>query len=222
MLPSLLFKEWLKLRYYFAAALLFNFGICLKIFFDIRQQMHSEHAEMVWYQAIHIHTVLYQDIQYLPLITGIVLAAAQFVPEMLGRRLRLSLHLPAGRDFMLFSCLLSGMLLFLLICVLDLVIINMTLQNYFPGEVAASSLPTMLPWILAGLLAYLGGVTVLLEINWPRRIFLLLVFSVLVTLLFSGIGYGWFAPSLPYLMLLFPLALLSVFESGRRFQERGV
>lgn len=222
MLSSLLLKEWLKLKHYFAAALLLNFGICLKIFFDIRQQMHSEHAEMVWYQAIHIHTVLYQDIRYLPLITGLVLAAAQFVPEMLGRRLRLSLHLPTGRDFMLFSCLLSGLLLFLVICVLDAVLINLTLQKYFPLEVAASSMPTMLPWVLAGLLAYLGGVTVLLEINWPRRIFLLLVFAVLVTMLFSGIGYGWFSPALPYLMLLFPLALFSVFESGRRFQERGV
>lgn len=222
MLTSLLLKEWLKLKYYFAAVLLLNFGICLKIFFDIRQQMHSEHAEMVWYQAIHIHTILYQDIRYLPLIAGLVLAAAQFVPEMLGRRLRLSLHLPAGRDFMLFACLLSGLLLFLIICVLDLAIINMTLQKYFPSEVAASSLPTMLPWILAGLLAYFGGVTVLLEINWPRRIFLLLIFTVLVSMLFSGIGYGWFSPALPYLVLLIPLSLLSVFESGRRFQERGV
>jgi len=222
MLSSLLLKEWVKLKRYFGAALLLNVGICLKIFFDIRHQMHSEHAEMVWYQTIHIHTVLYQDIRYLPLITGLVLAAAQFVPEMLGRRLRLSLHLPFRRDFMLSVCLLAGLLLFLLICVLDLVIITMTLQTYFPQEVADSSLPTIFPWILAGLISYLGGVTVLLEINWPRRIFLLLVFAVLVTMLFSGTGYGWFSPALPYLILLVPLALFSVFESGRRFQERGV
>jgi len=222
MLPSLLLKEWLKLKRFFCAALLLNFGICLKIFFDIRQQMHSEHAEMVWYQAIHIHTVLYQDIRYLPMITGLVLAAAQFVPEMLGRRLRLSLHLPASRGYMLFSCLLSGLLLYLLICVQNSVIIYLTLQNYFPVEVANSSLPTMVPWLLAGLLAYLGGATVLLETDWPRRIFLLLIFSVLVTMLFSGIGYGWFTPAIPYLALLFPLAFFSVFESARRFQERGV
>ncbi len=221
MLSSLLLKEWLKLKRYFTAALLLNFGICLKIFFDIRQQMHSEHAEMVWYQAIHIHTVLYQDIRYLPLITGLVLAAAQFVPEMLGRRLRLSLHLPTSRGFMLFSCLLSGLLLYLIICAQNAVIIYLTLQKYFPVEVAVSSLPTMVPWMLAGLLTYFGGVTVLLEISWPRRIFLLLVFAVLVTMLFSGSGYGWFTPAIPYLILLFPLALLSVFESGRRFQERG-
>ncbi|MBL4902087.1 MAG: hypothetical protein JKY62_05495 [Desulfocapsa sp.] len=222
MLSSLLLKEWLKLKHYFIAALLLNCGICLKIFFDIRQQMHSEHAEMVWYQAIHIQTVLYQDIRYLPLVTGLVLAAAQFVPEMLGRRLRLSLHLPTSRVVMLFFSLLSGFLLYLMICGLDAALIYLTLKIYFPVEVAASSLPTMLPWMLAGLLAYFGGVTVLLEINWSRRIFLLLVFAVLIIMLFSGSGYGWFIPALPWLIVLVPLALLSVFESGRRFQERGV
>jgi hypothetical protein len=222
MLSSLLLKEWLKLKRYFIAALLLNIGICLKIFFDIRQQIYSEHSEMVWYQAIHIQTVLYQDIRYLPLITGLVLAAAQFVPEMMGRRLRLSLHLPGSREVMLFFSLFSGFLLFLMICGLDAVLIYLTLKMYFPVEVAVSSLPTMLPWILAGLLAYFGGVTVLLEMNWSRRIFLSLVFAVLISMLFSGSGYGWFIPALPWLILLAPLALLSVFESGRRFQERGV
>lgn len=221
MLRSILLKEWLKLRWFFTAGLLLNLGFCLKIFFDIRQQMHAEHAEMVWYQAIHIHTVLYRDIRYLPLIAGLTLAAAQFVPEMLGRRMRLSLHLPTGRNFMLLSCLLSGLLLYIAIGGLDAVLIYLTLQKYFPVEVAASSLPTMAPWILAGLLAYLGSVTVLLETGWPRRIFLLLVFSVLVSMLFSGFGYGWFTPALPWLSWLAPLALLSVFESGRRFQQRG-
>jgi len=222
MLSSLLLKEWLKLKHYFIAALLLNFGICLKIFFDIRQQMHSEHAEMVWYQAIHIQSILYQDIRYLPLVTGLVLAAAQFVPEMLGRRLRLSLHLPASRVVMLFFSLLSGFLLYLMVCGLNVALIYLTIKTYFPIEVAASSLPTMLPWMLAGLLAYFGGVTVLLEVNWSRRIFLLLVFAVLVTMLFAGSGYGWFIPALPWLIVLAPLALLSVFEAGRRFQERGV
>ena len=221
MLLSLLLKEWLKLKRYFFVLLALNFGICLKIFFDIRQQMHSEHAEMVWYQAIHIHTVMYQDMRYLPLITGLVLAAAQFVPEMLGRRLRLSLHLPTSRGTMMFFSLLSGFLLYLLICTLSAVLIYLTLKTYFPIEVANASLSTAVPWLLAGLFAYFGGVAVLLEVVWSRRVFLFLVFAVLTIMMFSGVGYGWFSPALPWLIVLAPLALLSVFESGRRFQERG-
>lgn len=89
---SILLKEWLKLRWFFTACMLAHLAICLRIFFVIRRQMREEHAEMVWYQAIHIHTVMYQDIRFLPLFTGLLLAAAQFAPEILGRRMRITLH----------------------------------------------------------------------------------------------------------------------------------
>ena len=221
MFVSILLKEWLKLRWFFFASLVLNFAVCIKIFFDIRQRMHTEHAEMVWYQAIHIHAVLYQDIRFLPLLAGLVLAVAQFVPEMLGRRFRLSLHLPMGRDGMLSLCLLGGVSLYLLIAMVDLASIYWMLSYYFPVEVAGSSLSTMAPWLFAGLIAYFGGVTVLLETSWPRRAFLLLIFAVLLSILFQGVGYGWFTPSLGWLAALLPLAMLCVFESGRRFQQGG-
>ncbi|PHR26288.1 MAG: hypothetical protein COA36_12465 [Desulfotalea sp.] len=222
MLYSLLFKEWLKLKRYFAAVLLLNCGICLEIFFNIRQQMYAEHAEMVWYQAIHIHSLLYQDIRYVPLFTGLVLATAQFVPEMMGRRFRLSLHLPVSRSLMLFFSLLSGVMLYLIICGSTSLCIYLTLQKYFPIEVAQSSLSTMVSWVLAGLIAYFGCASVLLEQSWPRRVFLLLVFVTLVKMLYAGFGYGWLAPALPALVLLAPLAMFSVFDSARRFQDKGV
>lgn len=221
MLFSLVFKEWLKLRMFFVALLLLNFSICVKIFFDIRQQMYSEHAEMVWYQLIHIHTVPYTAIMYLPLMTGFILASAQFVPEMLGRRMRISLHLPTGRNCMLVAFLFTGLFLYLAVCCMDCVVIFVVLRTYFPVEVAWSSIPTIAPWIIAGLLSYCGTMTVLLEIAWPRRIFLFVVFSTLCLMLFGGTGYGWFTPALWYVIGLLPLVLLSVFESGRRFQQRG-
>lgn len=220
MFTSLLLKEWLKLKWFFITVMLLNLAVCINIFFDIRQQMQTEHAEMVWYQAIHIRTILYQDIRYLPLIAGLVLAAVQFIPEILDRRLRISLHLPIGRNRMLLLCLLTGILLYGGICIINIGLIYLTLHTYFPVEVANSSLSTMAPWLLAGLLSYCGTVTVLLETSWPRRIFLTLVFSTLITILFSGAGYGWFTTALKYIVWLAPLSLLCVFESGRRFQQQ--
>lgn len=220
-LSSLLLKEWLKIKRYFIAAMALNLAICLKIFFDIRQQIRAEHSEMVWYQAIHLHSVLYDNIQYLPLITALILAAAQFVPEMLGGRLRISFHLPMKRDVMLLYSILCGILLYLVVCTMNLLLITLTMRLYFPLEVAATVPSTMAPWILAGLIAYLGSITVLLEPVWPRRIFILLVFATLSAMLFAGTGYSWFAPALYLLVLLAPLSLLAVFESGRRFQEKG-
>ncbi len=218
---SLILKEWLKLRRYFIVVLLLNLAICLKIFFSIRQKIQEEHSEMVWYQAVHLHAVFYESIQYLPLITGLVLATAQFIPEISGGRLRIALHLPIKRNVMLLYSILCGLLLYVLVSIMNLLIINLTLRLYFPVEVAAVALPTMMPWILAGLLAYLGTITVLLEPVWARRVFIFLIFTVLCVMLFTGIGYSWFFPALGWLLLLVPLSLFTIFESGRRFQEEG-
>ncbi len=221
MIRALLFKEWLKIRWFWAAAMAIHFAFFLRFFFDIRRRIGSEHAEMVWYQTIHLGTLLYSDIRYLPLFTGLVLAAAQFIPEILGRRLRLTLHLPMHRDGMLLICLTAGLSGLLSLCLLDAVFIPLILAKTFPASVALSSLPTMLPWILAGVLAYLGGVTLLLETSWPRRVVLAIVFSILIGLHYSGRGYGWLIPALPWLIGLIPFFLAAVFESGRRFRQRG-
>jgi hypothetical protein len=219
MLGSLLLKEWLKMKRFFVALILLNLGFCIKIFLDIRQQMHSEHAEMVWYQVIHIHTLLYQDIRYLPLVSGVILAISQFIPEINGRRMRISLHLPIDRNRMLLVCLAIGMLLFLSIAICDVGFIYCTLRLFFPLEVATSTFSTLAPWLIAGIFGYLGTVTILLESSLRRRIFLLLVFSTLITLCFNGFGYGWFTPALWYLGSLVPLMFFAVFESARRFQQ---
>lgn len=218
---SILLKEWLKTRKTFAAAVLLHLGICLKIFLDVRQQLLTEHAEMVWYQAIHLQTVFCRDLRLLPLLTGLALAAAQFIPEILGRRLRISLHLPVDRDRMTLFCLLAGMLLLTSTAALGAALVSMTMLHFFPVEVAQATLLTMIPWFLAGLLAYLGCVTVLLEGFWLRRAFLALVFAGLISLFLSGAGYGWLTPTLPWLFWFVPLALLGVFASVRRFQEKS-
>ncbi|TWI74193.1 hypothetical protein LZ24_01133 [Desulfobotulus alkaliphilus] len=222
MWQSLFMKEWLKLRWYFTAAFLVHLGAALKILLDIRQIILMEHGEMVWYQAIHLHTLFYGPLRYLPLITGLVLAAAQFMPEVSGRRMRISLHLPMDQNRMLFLCLLAGLFHLGVLAVLDLLLTAAILLWYFPHELALASLPTLLPWINAGFIAYLGAVHLLLEPSWPRRVFYALVFTALSSLHFAGSGYGWLTPALPFFLLLSPLALLGVLDTGRRFRQGGV
>lgn len=221
MLYSLILKEHLKLKWLLLVSLFLNLGLCLKIFLDIRQLIRTEHAEMVWYQAIHLHAVFYQDVRYLMVLAGVVLAAAQFVPEVLGRRMRIALHLPIDRHLLLLCCLLVGLSYVAVVALMDLLLIYVMLRHYFPVEVALASLSTMLPWVLAALMAYLGTVNLLLVSAWPRRVALFLVFGALIAILFSGTGYAWLKPALPWLLGLVPLALLTVFESLHHFQQRS-
>ena len=221
MISSILLKEWLKLKYFFTGVLVLNIGVCLKIYFDIRGLMLSEHPEMIWHEAIHLHNVFFKDIIFFPLATGLILAAAQLVPEISRRRMRISLHLPLHRDLLLVLSVVAGLLFFLTVVGMSAALIYFTIRIWFPYEVSMTVLTTMGPWVLAGILGYLGGAAVLLEPFKTRKIFLAIVFSLIISAMYTGVGYGWMSPAMPYLVWLVPLFLLSVFNSGQRFQQRG-
>ncbi len=221
MISSILLKEWLKLKYLFAGVLVLNIGVCLKIYFDIRGLILSEHPEMIWYEAIHLHNVFFKDFMFFPLVTGLVLAAAQFVPEISRRRMRISLHLPLHRDLLMLLSVVTGLFFFMVAVGISVVLVYSTMRSWFPLEVSMTVLTTMGPWILAGILGYLGGMAVLLEPLKTRKVFLTIVFSVIISVMYMGVGYGWMSPAMPYLVWLVPLFLFCVFNSGQRFQQRG-
>ena len=222
MLSTVFYKEWIKMRYFFLGLLCLNIGVCLKIWVDIRRQLQAEHSEMIWYQVIHIKSLFYSDIRYIPLLSGICLAVVQFVPEIIQKRLRLSLHLPVDRERLLSIFLAFGLGLYAILAVLDTAAVWAVSRLYFPVEVAVSSLATLFPWHYAGFAGYLGMSLILLEPGWLRRVFVLLVFSGFISLLFSGSGYCWLNPALVWLVLLMPLFFLTVFQGGCRFQQGGV
>ena len=221
MISSVLLKEWLKLKYFFTGVLVLNIGVCLKIYFEIRGLILSEHPEMIWYEAIHLHNIFFRDIMFFPLATGLILAAAQLVPEISRRRMRISLHLPLHRDLLLVLSVAAGLLFFLVAAGIPAVFIYFTMRAWFPYEISLTVFTTMGPWVLAGILGYLGGIAVLLEPLKTRKVFLAIVFSVIISVMYTGVGYGWLSPAMPYLAWLAPLFLLCVFSSGHRFQQRG-
>ncbi|MCG8334702.1 MAG: hypothetical protein MJE63_09305, partial [Proteobacteria bacterium] len=96
MLKSVFFKEYLKIRWLFFTLAALNLVLMIYIFIDTRQLFIMDHAEMVWYRVLHLGQIHYDDLKYAPIATGIVLAFIQYLPEMMGERLRLSLHLPVS------------------------------------------------------------------------------------------------------------------------------
>jgi hypothetical protein len=220
-LRALLLKEWLKCRWFFCGALVVNFGGCLFFYLELRSLLRLEHAEMVWYRAAHLDTVFFLDLRWLPLLAGVVVAAAQGVPELRGRRLRLMLHLPLPVNLLFLFWLLSGSTFYLVIGLMDLVLVVAIMRHFFPADFVMPTILTLLPWLLAGWFAYGATLTVLLEPNRIRQIFLLAVGCLALPLFLAGSGYGWSAPALPGLALLVPAILLGVYLCGHRCREKG-
>lgn len=63
MTVSTLYKEWMKMRLYWGIALACNIFVFIYIYIETRHMFVLEHAEMVWYQVIHIHTLFYEQIK---------------------------------------------------------------------------------------------------------------------------------------------------------------
>ncbi len=218
---ALLLKEWLKIRWFYLGALAVNFGGCLFFYVELRSLLRLEHAEMIWYRAAQLDNVFFDDLRWLPLLAGVVLAAAQGVPERLGRRLRLMLHLPLPVNLLFLLWLLAGSAFYLVIGVTDLVLVVAAMYHFFPVDFVMPTVLTMLPWLLAGWFAYGVTLTFLLEPNRIRQIFLLAVGCLALPLFLAGSGYGYLAPALPWLAMLVPAILLGVFLAGHRCREKG-
>ena len=221
MTASTLYKEWMKMRLYWGIAFACNILVFIYIYIETRHMFVLEHAEMVWYQVIHIHTLFYEQIKYLPLATGIVLGAAQFIPEILNRRLRLSLHLPVRLHVLVLSYLLIGLVAVGVICLVDILLLYLIAGIFFPVEVVVRTMLTILPWLLAGMVSFLGTSLVVLEPEWPRKIFCFAVSCGFVWLFFQSNIPGSYTPVIGKLTLtslfFIPAIALSVF----RFRNRG-
>jgi len=218
---ALLFKEWLKLRSILGLLLLGTFLFCLYLFLSVRHQFRIEHAEMLFYQANTIGRLFYDDLRYVPLITGLVLALAQILPEVLRGRLRLSLHLPIGLAPLVLAHLGIGLLALLVVLGLDLAALALTIGLYFPAAFVTSAVMTALPWMLAGVAAYLGGALVLLEPDRRFQAALGAVAAGVVWLCYLSGQYDAYDHALGGLAALVALMIPAALLPAHRFRDGG-
>ena len=221
LIRSLFLKEWLKIRWIWLTMLLLNLGVLSYLLIHIRHQFQIEHSEMIWYWAFELRRLLYTPVKYLPALSGALIAAAQFTPEMIGGRFRLSLHLPLRGDLLVwswvgFGALMSGLLALLVAAGLYLVV-----AGWFPHEAAVSAVLTSLPWLLGGWVAYFGVALVLLEPQPFRRLVYLGLSAAFLALLYLGKGYQEYDRAILPLSLAALLFIPAVILPAHRYRYRS-
>ncbi len=221
MIASTFYKEWMKMRLYWGIALSCHILVFIYIYIETRHMFILEHAEMVWYQVIHIHTLFYEQIKYLPLATGILLGAAQFVPETKNHRFRLFLHLPVRPYVLALSYIIIGLAAVAVICLVDIFLLSRITNVFFPHEVVVRSMITALPWLLAGLVSFLGTSLIVLEPEWPRKIFYLAVSYGFVWLFFQSNIPGSYISVIGKLIMASLFFVPAIFLPVYRFRNRS-
>ena len=173
MYKALIYKEWLKIRWAFWGMTLLSLLVLTYILLNLSYAMELMTPGGLWGYVILLNYPFFSDIQYIPVLAGIVLAFAQFSPEMNSSRLKLTMHLPVQENTLLLQMISIGFFLLLGLFVLMLILLGAVTAHYFPAEVVSFTLNTCFPWLMGGLAAYFLSATVIVEPIWSRRLVLI-------------------------------------------------
>lgn len=218
----MLYKEWIKTRWYLLAAFAVLGGFAGYALVKLHRAAALMGAGHVWEVMVTRNAVFIDQMEYLPLLVGLLLAAVQFVPEMQRKCLKLTLHLPVPALATLTAMVGCGTAALLLLFGLCILLLAAGASPVLPHELVWNILSTALPWYLAGVAAYLFGAWTILEPTWKRRLVNILMSVLLLRIYFLAPGpraYGGFLPVLTLLTLASAvLSWLSVvrFMAGRQ------
>ena len=193
MIRALLYKECIKLRWFLLGLAVLSLLSCGNLFLMIRRMFESAPAIMWWTRLIQDGRLPYTSIRYNLILAGIVIAAAQYVPEVTKRRLRLLFHLPVTQTMAVYMMVATGLACVLVLGAIHLACLTAIVRTYFPPEAARSAVVTSIPWWMAGWIAYLGTALVLLEPAWWRRVAYTAASVFLTSLLMQGGRYDLYA-----------------------------
>lgn len=222
MLKAIGYKEWIKTKWYFLLALSGTLGFAGYCMLRIDRVVEFKGASHVWEVMLSRDAIFIDLLQYIPVLTGVLMAVVQFVPEMHRKCLKLTLHLPYPALRMVMAMLGSGVLLLTICFVLNFLLMWGYLHTVLAPELTSRILLTALPWYLAGITGYLSAAWVCLEPAWKRRVVNLVVSLFVLKIFFMSStpeAYNSFLPWLVvYTLLAASLSWLSVvrFKAGKQ------
>lgn len=216
---ALIYKEWLKTRRVFWIALLFAVALAAYALLMMNRLIELKGVDHLWLIMLLKDNTFIDIIKYSPAVIGIALGAAQMVPEMTQKRLKLTLHLPYPQRKLVGLMLLSGLVELIVIYIIQLAILVIYDFTILPHELVWRVALTALPWYFAGFTAYLFVTAISLEGTWRMRVVLALLAVASLMIFFlqpAPEAYNGMAAIIVIFIVL--LTLLS-FGSVIRFKE---
>jgi hypothetical protein len=219
MFKGIIFKEWIKLKWFLILYEMFSILVIGYIFLKVRHDFLFNEPKSYWYSILFQGFQYFKYLKYIPLAGGLLVAAAQFFPETVNKRIKLTFHLPREENGILLQmmgigsiALLAG---YLIVLLLFLIVSNV----YFPAEIISAAVNSVIPWFLSGLAAYFLAALVILEPVWLFRVLYFLASCAIIPLFLKPSVSGGYATLNPYLGGMVVLLSVSLLFSGYRFRK---
>lgn len=216
MLQSIFYKEWIKIGKISILLTVVSLLIIAGIHLTVRHDLLMKDAEVYWSEIVYQKYVYFSIFKFLPLLTGLLIGLAQFIPETIDKRIKLSLHLPVNEEGIVLKMVGIGTAVVLSIFTLLFVMMYVWGQVYFPTEIVNKTAVSITPWFLSGLAAYFLSSFVILEPIWKYRILYIITGGAFITLFYKSNVAGAYQPALmPLLLCVLMLSISSLFSIYR-------
>ena len=134
-IKHLLYKEWLKTRWFAAVSLLLGIILSTYACIDALSSFHSLGGAFFYSTLLSGNISLMGQLKYLPLGVALLIGLSQFMPEITNKRIRLTLHLPIGGTAAVYTMILYGVVLFCCALLPAVLITTITMAVCFPAEI---------------------------------------------------------------------------------------
>lgn len=219
MLKSILYKEWIKIRLIVIIALGISVLALINIFLKVRHDILFVDAANYWYSFLFRGFTYFGILKFLPFAIGLGVAIAQYFPETVNKRIKLTFHLPVSENGVLIKMHAFGAGILLALYAVIFLVFVFGSAIFFPHNIIEASLLTLSPWFLGGLATYFLVALILLEPIWIYRGLYTIVAAGFITIFYIGASIGAYQPVL-WLLAVITLSLsCAVLFSGFRFRK---
>ncbi|RXJ88731.1 DUF4857 domain-containing protein [Arcobacter sp. CECT 8983] len=164
MIYSIVKKEWLKIKYLVISLLFLSIFILGYFWFRLDFLFSTVEPEsMMWYRFITLEQKPYQYFSYLFYITAFLISSFQFIPEKMGKKIKIMIHLPIDMYKSLSMHLAVGFFCLFIICIIFSISTYFILLNYYPYEMIFIALKDMFFYLLSATILYLGISSAIIE-----------------------------------------------------------
>lgn len=219
-LTRLIQKEWLKLRLWGWVPLVLTAVVLLDTYLTLHTiaAMHGKAA--TWLGIVQKEQVFFGHLLWVFVGAGVFWALLSMVPECIEGRLRLSLHLPADARGVLGMPVAVGVVSVLSLGLLagaGLALVNALLG--MPWLMSWPMVVTLLPWCLAGVVAWCATAACVAEPSRKRKCALLLAGAVYISMLGAYRGFDAMQTSWPLYVLVTVPWVFVPFTGAMRIKE---
>ncbi len=216
---AVLYKEFKKTKIAWLIAFVGGLLLLSYLFIKTGRSFRFAGMEHLWDVIVNRDQFVFRNLKLFPVIAAVCIGLAQYVPEMIQKRIKLTLHMPMEERTIILLMLGYGLLSLLVLFVLHIGGVLVFTAINFSVEFVRSTFITIIPWYLAGFTTYLFVAMICIEPTWKRRVFNTILAVGTIHLFFVSTFPGAYSHIIKWIFLIPIIVLPFTFLSIARFKD---